>query len=300
MNLNSLPSIGAAKALEFRVSRRVVIPPPKPFPPSPGDCIQPRAHEIDPLNTEHATTDFSVAIAGANGVFTKSLPISKYLLESPLSGPVGVHVGKNIYTGVSTVLHAIPQTVSIPLSDFEALGAVERQTRGVRFIFDRTMTGAIYLANVRFINTLTPVQPSSSEMSVAETEPGPTQISQPAEPPAQPRTLVSDQIVRTATVVSIHELSSSTELLGEPGVEIDFTSDTMFPVRDEQATLHAGAQSFQLSGHRNGDLHTIFFILSMSEFAALPNGVHLVISYGNAGGDSWDAGTLDKSAIHKE
>ena len=299
MNLNSLPSIGAAKALEFRVSRRVVIPPPKPFPPSEGDCIQPRAHEIDPLNKDHATTDFAVAIAGANGVFTKSLPISKYLSQAPLSGPVGAFVGKNLYTGVGTVLHATLQTVSIPLRDFEGLGAVERQTRGVRFIFDQTTTGAIYLANVRFTNTVGPSNPSLSEESVAEAEPSTQQIPETAQAPAQSQTLVSDQIVHTATVTSIHELSSATELLGEPGVEIDFKSDTMFPVRDEQPTLHIGAQRFELGGHRNGDLHTIFFVLNMSEFAALPNGAPVVISYGNRGGESWDAGALDKSMVQK-
>ena len=129
-------------------------------------------------------------------------------------------------------------------------------------------------------------------------EPRGLQTSEPAA--AQPLVPASDQMLHHAVIASIREVSHSAALNGAPGVEIELTSDTMFPVRDALPTLHIGSESFQLSGHRNGDLHTIFFVLDASEFAALPNGTQVVISYGDPGGESWDAGTLNKSMLQKE
>ncbi len=297
MNLDSLPSIGAAQALEFRISRRVVMPAPKrPFPGS-ETCFIPHGSVIDPLNMD-PTTDLSVAIAGADGALTKPLPINKFLAGAALAGPVGAGLGKNQQGEDVFVRHAILQTVSIPLRDFQSLAAVKGQTRGVRFTFDRTMAGAIYLANVRFVNTLGAGQALSPAVSMAEPEPRAVQTSERHAP--QPLVGTSDQMIHPASITSIHEVSHSTALNGASGVEIELESDTMFPVRNALPTLHIGAQSFQLSGHRNGDLHTIFFVLDMSEFAALPNGSQVVITYGDRGRESWDAGTLNKSTVRNE
>ena len=295
MNLDSLPSIGAAQALEFRVSRRLVIPPLKPVSPGSGDCFQPHAFQIDPLNTD-PITDLSVAIAGADGTLSKSLEISKYLADAPLSGPVGAYLGKNREGLDSFVSHAILQTVSIPLRDFGGLAPVKGQTRGVRFTFDRTKTGAIYLTNVRFINTLGPGgAPLSSAMTVVQSGTRSTPTAEQVA--AQALTSTTGHMPHSASITSIRGVSNSTALNGAQGVEIDIASDTIFPVRDEPATLHIGGQSFQLSGHRNGDLHTIFFVMDQGEFAALPNGASVVVTYGNEGEDSWNAGTLDKSML---
>ena len=101
----------------------------------------------------------------------------------------------------------------------------------------------------------------------------------------------------SATIGSISSVASSSMLGGAGGVEIDITSDKIFPVRDQIPTLLIGDSRFYLSGYHSGDLHSIFFVIDNASFAALPDGSPVTIQYGKQGGESWDAGTLDKSML---
>jgi hypothetical protein len=189
-------------------------------------------------------------------------------------------------------LHPILQTVRIPLSDFGKLGRVLHQTRGIRFIFDRDHSGAIYLANVRFANTYGPgvphVLPATTSIAQASAEPRAT----PSPVPARAGTTS-----HSATIAAISQVASSPMLAGAGGVKIDFNGDTIFPIRDQSPTLLIGGSPFYMSGHQSGDLHSIFFVIDSASFAALPDGAPVTIQYGKGGGESWDAGNLDKSML---
>src|SRR5581483_768760 len=113
-------------------------------------CSQPPPTQDDPLNVLERT-EFSIAIAGADGSTTSPVELGNYLPGAELTGPVG-GLG-SLGDAEKPRLHPILQTVRIPLSDFGKLRRVLHQARGVRFIFDKDQSGAIYLANVRFANT---------------------------------------------------------------------------------------------------------------------------------------------------
>jgi len=93
-------------------------------------------------------TNFSIQLVLANGLSTP-VSLCKY---TDLRGPVGVfRCINNPGTGCTqyaTFLHSILQTVRIPLADF---GSVDlTKVRGVRFSFNNTSSGSIYLTNIRF------------------------------------------------------------------------------------------------------------------------------------------------------
>ena len=285
-DLTNLPDVGAAKALEFRVSRRPTIPLPGV---SRTLCFQPPPTQDDPLNVLEKT-EFSIAIAGADGSLTSTVDVQNYLPGAALTGPVG---GLGSFGDVpKALLHPILQTVRIPLSDFGKLRKVLHQTRGVRFIFDQDHSGAIYLANVRFANTYGPGVPNALHGTAAV-----AQSSAGAAPTAKPVQTQTGAAPHSATIGSINSVASSSMLGGASGVEIDIESDIPFPIRDQIPTLLIGDSRFYLSDHHPGDSHSIFFVIDNASFATLPQGAPVTIQYGKQGGESWDAGNLDKSML---
>src|SRR5262249_20207743 len=95
--------------LDFRVSRQ---------PPNPGALA----------------TNFSIQLMDANGTLSAAAQLNAYTnLVGPISGPGGVH--------------PILQTVRIPLSVFT--GVDRTQIQGIRFTFNGSPNGAIYMANIR-------------------------------------------------------------------------------------------------------------------------------------------------------
>jgi hypothetical protein len=109
------------------------------------------ARRNDALNAS-TFTNFQVQLVGANGdPMGNPVSLNKYI---KLSGPVGVDLllDPNNPNSQVSLLHPILQSVRIPLSDFT--NANLSQVNGVRFIFSDSVTGAIYLANIRFSNQL--------------------------------------------------------------------------------------------------------------------------------------------------
>jgi hypothetical protein len=86
------------------------------------------------FNMPGVPTDFSVQLVMSDGSLSSSVPLSECL---KLLGPVGG----------STGVVPLPQTVRFKLSDFA--GADLKKIRGVRLVFDKTETGAIYLGGIR-------------------------------------------------------------------------------------------------------------------------------------------------------
>jgi len=142
-----------------------------------------------------------------------------------LRGPVGTSVIN---------LHPILQTVRIPLEDFR--GVDLSRIRGIRFTFDGTATGAIYLSDIR-ISSLS--QKASSAI----------QLTSIAEPPAQepPATMDDVNVIKSVSVV-------------QSTVEIEVESNREFTVHDEVFVMRIGDRESALSRYpESGETHTLIF-----------------------------------------
>jgi len=103
--------------------------------PSLFSCVDPSA-----LNNPGVATDFSIALVGADGKLSRPVHARDY---ARFIGPVGS------LSGFSETVERHPTlpVLWIPLERFGPLpGGL---LRGVRFTFDRSLSGAIYLANIR-------------------------------------------------------------------------------------------------------------------------------------------------------
>lgn len=100
------------------------------------------------------------------------------------------------------------------------------------------------------------------------------------------------------TIRRIEAVSSSAALGGQPGVEIEVSSDVEFPVRNELVVLRVGARESTLSRYpESGDTHTLIFTLTLEEFAQIATGDLVTVYYGRGGEtkERWNFGPLDKS-----
>ena len=93
------------------------------------------------LNDPSAPTDFSIALVAADGSLSDAVHARDFGL---IEGPVGS------LSGLADTIERHPtlQSLRVPL---EAFGFPDdARVRGVRLTFDRTLSGAIYVANIRF------------------------------------------------------------------------------------------------------------------------------------------------------
>jgi hypothetical protein len=232
--------IGKAKTLEFRVARR-----------------------IEDGSSTPTSTDFSVALVAADGSVSASRPISAY---AELFAPVG-----------SFDAHPILETVRIPLAAFGASAA--SQVHGVRFIFDRTQQGDIYLADIRFSRPIPAGVAETSEVAV--TSPVVRAVQAPREAAASP-------VVTKGRVAAVRRVDAAS------AVEIELESAEQLPVRDALPVLRIGGKAFRVSRFPNrGATFSIAFRLSASDYAALPQGAPVVVESGR---ERWGFGDLDKTA----
>lgn len=137
VNLVGGGSVNAStyETLDFRISRRRRDTPLLTA-TTDNDVLLP--HDLNAANL----TDISVQLVMNNGSLSVPLSLSRY---SKLEGPVGKpHNAPNSPFGT---LHPILKTVRIPLADFPIADLT--QIRGVRFVFNDTSSGAIFLSNVR-------------------------------------------------------------------------------------------------------------------------------------------------------
>ena len=96
--------------------------------------------DTSPLNDPANPIDFSIALVDADGTLSHTVHARDF---ARLMGPVGSLSG----FAASIERHPTLQSLRIPLEAFEL--APGEPLRGVRFTFDRSASGAIYLANVR-------------------------------------------------------------------------------------------------------------------------------------------------------
>jgi len=269
-------NISGFKTLDVRVSRQ-----------------RPPSLNPDP----NIPTDFSVQLALDDGTRSEPVVLSTYI---DVRGPVGGAFPGN--------LHPILQTARIPLSDFGEIDLT--RVRGVRLTFDRTPTGAIFVANIR-LSALAGSGADSLSPTVSGTERTSGSLSAGLTN-NNARTGVGGQqdVVRSRSVTihtqgnvirSIRAVEASTSLQGRPGIEIELSSDQAFPVRNELVVLRIGEQEFSVSRYPTGDTHALVFTLTPEEFDKTANGDGVIVQYGRGEAqEQWDFGTLDKSRLQRQ
>lgn len=262
----AISEFGAAKALEFRVARRVVIPPPDMD--EDGKCSLLTPLKTDPLNKE-AITSFSIRLEGTDGTLSGPVNLQDYMAGANLAGPVGM------LTYVMPEIYPILQTVRVALSDFPGSDAILHKLKGVRFTFDRTASGAIYLANIRFGKNATApiVQTAAPSAQVS--------VNSRAQATAS-RTLKTRKNPSKASITAIRHVASLSALNGASGVEIEISSDQAFQIRNAMLKLYAGGKSISISRHPNGDMTRVVFTLDENEYASIPDGSVALVRYGGS------------------
>ena len=242
-----------------------------------------------PLNNG-APTDFSIALVRPDGTLTSSVALSNY---ATVQGPVG---------GFGDNLHPVLQTVRIPLGSF---GPTNVAYRAARLTFDKTPSGAIWLANARIsaysdgspTAGVTPaMQLASAKMALSR--PAATKVSSVSdanavEPVALSGGTLSSIHRATAAVAEKAVSGSSQAAAGSSDVELEVSSDAPIPVRDSLLTLVVDGQSFSTSRLADdGTTRKAVFTISRSAYTALPNGAPVTLV---DGGEKASFGTLDKS-----
>ena len=252
------------------------------------------SRNADALRNPMMTTDFSIQLVGANGATTGTVRLSSYTpVANDLRGPVGG--GK-----LTNKNHPILQTYRIPLTDFSKLGNVAGQLRGVRFIFNQTATGAIFLGNVRFVHTFGvgvdryPLAPGSDNDSGDESESAtgvsPAEVIDPEEPE------IPDPAPQACELVSAQHFTSLPTLGGAPGWELEFFSPFNFPSRNQMPVMEAengsSSEMFTLSYHPSFDTNGLIFALSDSDYESISSGSEITVQYGiEPTSETWSCGT---------
>jgi hypothetical protein len=243
-------------------------------------CNTPSCQNPNPLNPA-GPTNFSVQLVLGDDSVSDPVQIKDY---TSLVGPVG-----GGFTG--NPLHPILQTARISLQDFT--NADLTNVRGVRFSFNGTATGAIYVANIR-LSLL-----SGSGTSVAAFAAGSSRENDVPEDVS----ISANPVINTdGNTLTVRTVNNSMAVGNQPAVEIVVTSNAEFPVKDELAVLRIGDKNFALSRYPDtGETNSLIFTLTSEEFAQVSSGAPVFVQYGF--GDNsrvqWNFGTLDKGAVNR-
>ena len=85
----------------------------------------------------------------------------------------------------------------------------------------------------------------------------------------------------------------------QAGIEIELTSPTPFPVRNEVVLLRIDNQAFTTSRHpEDGNLHTLIFTVPPEQLARAA-GARVVVQYGHNESVQWDFGPLDRALLDR-
>ncbi|HEX5751741.1 MAG TPA: hypothetical protein VFZ09_36315 [Archangium sp.] len=211
------------------------------------------------LNSFLEPTHFSVQLVDAKGHLSEPLDIADFVdLRGPVGGPFGD-------------FHSMLQTARLPLQAFRTDGLEE--IRGVRFTFDQTPSGELFLANLR-----ASTQGATTHYPLAA-RPAPGGVAALAAPFA--RRQVPGRIVRF--------------LMRQDGLlELELRGDEPFAVRDELLTLVVGGLTSTSSHYPDpSDLRRVVFTLTPQELARVKTGEPLRVRYGaGPSNPEWTFGPL--------
>ncbi len=277
------------------------------------------------LNMTPMTTDFSVQLVGLGDPAdtTGSLNVGQYAQVGEIRGPAS--------SAKAAALNPNWQTIRIPLNAFPGgkitAAAATKNLHGVGFTFNKTTTGAIYLADVRLsryddsglLKSCCPPVSSrrfSNEIaanawgdpSIAATPVATLAATLAATPGATPTP--SQLIIHSATLLTPIAASTPLPILGATGVELQISSASGFPVENESLILTIGGNAFDFTGtafdrfgYALGDIGTIIFTLTDAEYTTVymsaggsgssPVNVEAYVHYGyDPSNEVWDLGMV--------
>jgi hypothetical protein len=204
-----------------------------------------------------APTSFSIQLVNADDTLSEPVKMSDYV---ELVTPGG---------------HIILDSARIPLADFH--GANLANVRGVRFTFDDTARGAIYLASLRL---------SRSDVATQRVSSGHFESLHTPDVPSAP------------VVVTEGNQAPVLRALASQDVDIELASNSAFPVMDELPRLLIdGREVFMSRYPDNGDTHRLIFTMPAREFDQARSGAPLKVQYGTD--REWDFGRLDKTSVQR-
>ncbi|WP_133130577.1 hypothetical protein [Legionella yabuuchiae] len=217
------------------------------------------------LNTL-STTDFSIHLVDANLKPSNPVKLSEFSL---LNGPGSY----NEYQ-----FNPIFQTIRIPLTQFDGIDL--KNIHAVRFAFDQTLTGSIYLSNIRFNKDY--------GKGIASTYENRPPI--PMRPISIPYSSSTQMVVPEALLVQTpfnkikairvirpaHPYRADEEL-----VEIHLESREKFIVSDSLPILSIGEKKFMQSRFgEDGNQHEMIFTIPKQEYDQLSGVESVVVSNG--------------------
>jgi hypothetical protein len=194
---------------------------------------------IGRVQSAKEATNFSIALEDAKGLLSKEIQIKHY---ANINGPGNAN--------------PILMTVRIPLSAFEGIDLTK--IHGVRFIFNKTKKGALYLANIRMqrqwgwgMDKVVSIPFTPITMPLAEVK--------------QPIIIVPKE---KNVIRSVRRLNKTLALTqAKPGVEITVASEVPFPVMNRLPILKIGDKKFKLSRYSDvKHLKELTFTLTEKEY----------------------------------
>ena len=213
-------------------------------------------------NNVDETTDFTIHLVHGSGRLSKGVKLSSLL---QLNGPVGGRWDT----------HSILQTVRIPLSAFE--GVRLSQIRGIRFAFDATESGSIYLSDIS-VSKLG----RGSLGGVSGQKRSPAVVEDLYSLAPAPEVVTADRN-RIVAIRSREAGSLSIDCPEFATHEIEVASEVPFEAKNSLLVLRIGnTESFYSRRPETGELDRLLFALSPENIQALEAGEKIEITYSSA------------------
>jgi hypothetical protein len=235
------------------------------------------------------TTDFSIWLVGTGGVPPAGpVKLSDALAQgvASLTGPTGEQFNDSV-----AVLHPYMETVRIRLKSFPNFARVQKSLHGVKFVFDQTPTGSIYLANITLSPDLGPGIPAAGAMSSAASSFSAQELAAPSTAEKRIPLVHSGAIDAMRLGVTVYDLSGRAH---SGGVRIEISSDHQLPAGDAAMVLRIGSSRF-ITGNLVDPYHAVF-TLTREEFDQLNEGdlITLQTDFSENPSRYWDFGPLIK------
>ena len=214
-------------------------------------------------DAHNENADFDIALVDAIGMVSKAVRVSDYAM---VNGP-----------GTD---NRVLKTVRIPLSHFQGVDLTK--IHSVRFVFNKTKSDTIYLANIRIHKQLGYGVDGNPALSKALR----SRIALMNKP--VPVEYVMEALNSIRSVRIAHK---SAAMFGKPGVEITVASQVPFPAMNSLPMLHIGGKTFKLSRYADtAQLKELTFTLTEEEFKTLPRDGEVTVSDGKV----WKFGNIAK------
>jgi hypothetical protein len=216
-------------------------------------------------------TNFHVQLVQGDGSLSDPLSINNYaVIDGPQGGPSG-----NV--------HAMLKTSRIPLSDFTTIDLT--QIAGVRFTFDDTMSGAIFLSTIAV--DMAPPAGMGANAAIASSR----QL-------LSTQGLIPANIYTAGNTIEGMRLGQATNL---GMVIVDLTTDAPIGAKDELTIVKIGSEEFDLVDYRDGDPHRLSVMIPEDRFFTLPQGSDVIVQYGrgNGYGDKWIFPQLNNGTLNR-